>query len=146
MLALLAAFVVLALTPATSMAALDIRTDTPCPDGGGSCYTAGIAYIEPGASRFARWHEIGHAFDHAALIDSDRAYLQRLMRAPAGEWRQQYGASEWFADYYAACHVGVDWKHGTWVASYAEQPSPRRFRRVCNVVAILLLVRGTAAR
>lgn len=80
-----------------------------------------------------RAHETGHAFDHQALSDGDRAFFQKLMHAPAGEWRAGTGLqgvsspSEWFADYYAASALGLDPRRQN-EAAYASI-GPKRLKR-----------------
>lgn len=81
-----------------------------------------------------RAHETGHALDDQVLTDGDRRYFQRLMQAPAGDWRSgtglQGGArspSEWFADYYQAAALDLDPRHEQ-VAAYA-QVGPKRLKR-----------------
>jgi hypothetical protein len=81
-----------------------------------------------------RAHELGHAFDDQVLTDGDRQYFQRIMQAPAGEWRTGTGIkgghlspSEWFADYYQASALGLDPRKQS-EAAYA-QVGPKRLRQ-----------------
>lgn len=107
----------------------------PCPDGGGACFYDGTVFVPYGAGRFAYWHEMGHAFDAETLTPADRAYLQRLMRAPTDWWPH---AGEWFADYYAICRLGLHPTHGDWVDSYVlGRPSERRLHDICNTITFL---------
>lgn len=95
----------------------------------------------------ARAHETGHAFDDQVLTDGDRVYFQRLMRAPAGEWRTgtglQGGAqspSEWFADYYQAAVMNVDPRFAN-EAAYA-QIGPKRLKQFRKAMQRLAKRRG----
>lgn len=119
----------------------------PCPGGGGPCTSGTSTYgtIGAGADRFSRWHELGHV-RALLLTESDRVFLTRLMRLE-GAWDQGTGwpagarsPSEWFADYHAACALGIE--KANWVVAYAEWPGWRRYRRICNAISILALVRG----
>lgn len=90
-------------------------------------------YYQGKLDPFAKAHEIGHLFDHQVLSDGDRRFFQKLMHAPAGEWRAGTGLaglkspSEWFADYYGSAVLGVDPTHAN-EAAYASI-GPKRLRR-----------------
>lgn len=153
------ALIVLALTAPTASAArfpipaaASIHRGVECPDGGGSCsYAAtGEVFLAPGAGRFAKWHELGHVRAER-LTQADRGYMIELMGLPPGPWDRGTGfeggfssPSEWFADYHAACalRLYVSRAGGSWEASYAPWPGARRYRRICNAIAVLSLVRG----
>jgi hypothetical protein len=99
-------------------------------------------WISSRADRFDRWHEIGHVFDAQVLTDSDREYLTRLLGIKPGEWvRDSYrDPSEFFADAYAACALGLDPDHH-WVTGYGYEPTRRQHHAVCNAIAFLALAR-----
>lgn len=90
-------------------------------------------YYQGKPDPFAKAHEVGHLLDHQVLSDGDRAFFQKLMHAPAGEWRAGTGLeglkspSEWFADYYASSILNVDPRHEN-QAAYASI-GPKRLRR-----------------
>jgi len=121
-----------------------------CPSGWfGPCAVAATAtiYITPGTDRYARSHEIGHLFDAQVLTDPDRAVLTRMMRM-TGPWDQgslpetDRSPHEWFADYYAACDLGI-WPPDEWAGAYVRRAPPRnRVRRVCNIITVIGLVRA----
>lgn len=91
------------------------------------------------SARFTLAHELGHVFDSQYLKDSDREWLRRVMRAPAGDWWRSDGAGEWFADFYADCAVGLGRSS---FEGYADRPSPRHLRRVCTAIHVWGLVRS----
>jgi hypothetical protein len=82
---------------------------------------------------FALAHELGHRFDAQYLADPDREWLRRVMRAPGGDWLDDSGAGEWFADYYADCALD-SLRHHISEEGYADRPSFRQLQRVCNAV------------
>jgi hypothetical protein len=114
--------------------------NAPCPDGGGDCAYAATAqiYVEDG-DPFALWHEIGHVFDAQRLSDRDRGWFERKLRL-TGPWTSGTGLdglrspSEWFADAYAACALGLSPDHGVWVVAYGYDPPARRHRAICRAI------------
>jgi hypothetical protein len=120
-----------------------------CPDGGGSCsYTASPdIYLAPGTGASVRFHEIGHQFDRQVLTDADRAWFIRLFD-DGTTWGE---VEETFANAYAACAVqpfrivrrgGMRVYESTLEFEY--MPTVREYRRACNAIAVIGLVRGTA--
>jgi hypothetical protein len=128
------------------------REDCPAagmPDGhlgAASCSSAvsGEIWLPDWAfDRFTLAHELGHQFDRQYLTDADRAWLRRLMHAPARAWFTYAGADEWFADYYADCATRA-WRRGSVSnAAYAPLPSPTRLTRVCAAITAWGLVRAS---
>lgn len=135
-----------------------IHENTPCPDDGGSCSYSQTddVFLEPGASRFERQHELGHQFDRQVLIDADRVWFTRVFRFAPGPWDHgtglecgRCGPDEHFADAYAACATGMTpalkRKNGiqvqTWTTAYGYHPTVRQHRRVCTAIIVLALVR-----
>lgn len=105
---------------ATGNAAYDPDTDT--------------VYYQGKLEKSTKAHELGHALDDQVLSDGDRAYFQKLMHAPAGEWRSGTGLqggmtspSEWFADYYQASALNLDPRRQN-EAAYATI-GPKRLKR-----------------
>lgn len=98
---------------------------------------------------FTRAHETGHVFDASELSDGDRHFFQRLMHAPAGEWKTGTGLDglksphEWFADYYAADATNLDVKNAG-EESYASI-GPKRLKRFEQALARLGRRRALAA-
>jgi hypothetical protein len=124
----------------------------PCPyyADGGSCSYADTddVYLEPGATRFERQHELGHQFDRQVLTDPDRAWLTSRLGFKPGAWNRGTGPGnrspdESFADAYAACAIGlVPLRRGkAWWTSYGYFPAARQHRVICNAIAVLALVR-----
>lgn len=85
---------------ATGTAAYDANTDT--------------VYYQGRLRKSTKAHELGHALDDQVLTDGDRAYFQKLLHAPAGEWNTGTGLqglaspNEIFADYYQAAALHLD--------------------------------------
>lgn len=88
----------------------------------------------PQRDRFSLAHELFHALDAQVFTDSDRARFQRILRAPAGEWKAATGAaggkqspSEIAADYFAAIATkqGPTEGQGTYVDAFG----PKRLKR-----------------
>ena len=94
---------------------------------------SGTVYYQGTLDPFARAHEVGHILDAQVLTDGDRRFFQRLMHAPAGDWRTGTGLkgaaspSEWWADYYGSAALGVDPVHEN-QAAYANV-GPKRLKR-----------------
>jgi hypothetical protein len=130
---------------------LTIHEQTVCPDGEGSCSLMGSddIFIAPGHDRRVRWHEIGHQFDRQLLTDDDRTWFTRALGRTGEPWDGDAGVAETFADAYAACAIGI-WRmtrrNGMRVYDVEHDtdyvPTPRQYRRVCNGIAVLGLVRG----
>jgi hypothetical protein len=137
----------------------------PCPDTATPCYMPGIAPTLAGewecqdalagcislpslSHRFAKWHELGHAFDHQILDDRDRVRLSRLLGTGRVPWLT--GPNELFADAYATCAIRGDdirikrAKNGRVVGtvesgSYGFQPTPIQHRRICQAIRFTAL-------
>jgi hypothetical protein len=147
--------------PAGAHAAMDDgvtvhREACPFYADGGSCATpdTGEAWVEPGAGRFAYWHEVAHVWERRALADEHRAWFADLFGFPAGTaWDQgtgpgTRGPSEVFADAFAACATrarvrGV--RRGgmvvsAWSTAYGYLPTARQHQRVCNAIAVADLI------
>jgi hypothetical protein len=108
---------------------------------------AGKIYFQGILGRSTRAHELGHLLDHQVLTDGDRQYFQRLMHAPAGDWRSGTGLlgglrspSEWFADYYQASALGLDPTRQN-EAAYATI-GPKRLQRFEKALDRLTTRRG----
>jgi hypothetical protein len=101
-LALLAALAIAVPAPA-------IRQE-PCPDGGGTCYQAAVDTVyldpalDPGIRSEVRWHELGHAADHAFLDDGERHAFSCLpaVRHCDQRWEADH-VDEVFAEAYWTC-------------------------------------------
>lgn len=133
----------------------------PCPDylpEISSCADQETAeiWLAPDASRFERWHELGHLFDAQVLDERARSWFTPLLGFPAdAPWFEDYGnefaramPGERFADAYAAC--ALDLRPGgrlrgrlrvaDWETAYGYQPTTRAHHRICNGIVVLALV------
>lgn len=115
-------------------------------------------HTPPGVDRYGRAHEVGHALDHENLSDGDRAFFQRLMHAPQGQWQTGtgskglYSPNEMFADYYAAVATGYDPKpkklkgggtrYSSAPSSYATNIGPKRLKRFAKALERLQARQG----
>lgn len=136
----------------------------PCPvdpDAGGCAYVDPVA-LASGAygddcpnpagciflrtrNRFARWHELGHAWDQQKLTDSDRRWFARKLEMAGQPWFDEAwnpGGSpgERFADAYANCALRNTFRRG-WETAYDYMPTLRRHRAICNAIVALDLAR-----
>jgi hypothetical protein len=96
--------------------------------------------------RYNRWHELGHIFDAQVLTERDRWRFTRLLGFGGGPWLRGTGVhggmrspSEWFADAYAHCALGLDGRFRAGqvlriVVAYGYDPSPRQSDRVCAAI------------
>lgn len=99
------------------------------------------AWVPHGSDRFTLAHELGHLYDEQTLTDTGREWFRTAMRAPAGGWWKEWGAAEWFADFYALCALGYDLRRiNSAPGGYISHPSRQRLSRVCN------RIRSTATR
>lgn len=110
----------------------------------GRVYPRGAVFFTAG--RFARWHELGHAFDDTLMDSAEREAFTRIMRTRYLLWSWSYedgGAliqdprtpAESFADAYAACALGRQVGEGElWEAGYNYYPSRRQHRLVCALI------------
>lgn len=113
-----------------------------CPDGGGPCSAGRLLYIPRGTSAFSREHELGHAFDAQYLDAGERFALQHRMGLPDGPWIRGTGMtadgysspSEWMADAYAACRLGLI-PGRRWTTAYGYEPTKRQHRVVCGTLS-----------
>jgi hypothetical protein len=142
-----------------------VHEDTPCPDDvdvlGCADVEAATVYVGDG-SRFTRWHEVGHLFDHQMLTDANRAWLTRRLGFQVGTpWFEDYAddlsqtmPGEQFADAYAACALGktpAGRRHrggvivNDWFTAYGYSPTARQHRRICNAIAVFGIVRAHGA-
>jgi hypothetical protein len=111
----------------------------------GRTFDRGVIFLAvPG--RFARLHELGHAFDATMMDPSERSAYARLRGMGDLLWTwseetddgvlvQAMGTpAEDFADAYANCRMGhTPW--GYWEAGYGYYPTPREHWRVCRLLA-----------
>ena len=102
-----------------------------------------VMRIQPGASRFTFYHELGHFFDFAYMTERWRDKFARIVGRPHRTWDMywwhiqygiyNYGLREPFAEIYAHCAGAgrrVPWKTRWLVVTRAEA------RRVCRNVVV----------
>jgi hypothetical protein len=115
-------------------------------DPAGRTYERGAVFVAvPG--RFARLHELGHAFDATMMDAGERERFSRILRLRDLLWTWSYeegGAliqdpgtlAEKFADAYAACRLGLRVGSGRpWETGYGYYPTARQHRRACALVS-----------
>lgn len=112
------------------------------------CYIAETStiYVAEHGDSETLLHETGHAFDHDKLTDRDRRFFSRLVGMPRHAWFGKPGREspgERFADAYAAYKSGVRAREGRMqLTGYGFVISADgRYRRICNAIAILELIR-----
>jgi hypothetical protein len=115
------------------------RGECPVVAGAACAYqNTGDIWLPADSDRFTLAHELGHMFDAQFLDDRERKWLRRLMHAPGGDWGREWGAAEWFADYYATCAIRP--RPHEFTTGYISFPIPN-LQRVCNAIWVLWLVR-----
>jgi hypothetical protein len=111
----------------------------------GNVYAHGATFTVD-RSRFARLHELGHAYDATMMDAGERNRFASLMDMSDLLWTwsddidgaivQSPGTpAEKFADAYAACRMGLVVGSGhTWWTGYGYFPTARQHRRICGVI------------
>ena len=109
----------------------------------GRVFERGAVYAH---SRYAKFHELGHAFD-ATMMDADERTEYARLRGMDGllwTWSdaiedgmlvQAAGTpAEDFADAWASCRLRRT-RYGLWEVGYGYYPTPREHHRVCRLIA-----------
>src|SRR4051812_5392944 len=114
-------------------------------DMNGNVYAHGATFTVD-RTRFARLHELGHAYDATMMDASERNRFASLMDMSDLLWTwsddldgaivQSPGTpAEKFADAYAACRMGLIVGSGhTWWTGYGYFPTARQHRRICGLI------------
>lgn len=113
-------------------------------DSTGRVYSRGAVFVIS-KSRFAKLHELGHAFDETMMDAGERQEYARLRHKGDLLWTwsdvvangalvQAIGTpAEDFADAYAACRMRrTPW--GLWESGYGYYPTPRQHHRICRAI------------
>lgn len=109
----------------------------------GRAYPNGAIFVQA-RFRFAKLHELGHAFDETMMDAAEREAFTRLRhtRDLLWTWSDTIGdavvqgvgtPAEDFADAYAACRMQrTPW--GVWETGYGYYPTPREHHRICRLL------------
>lgn len=124
-----------------------VEGECPGLDDAAGCYLGDVIYVGDIRDRFAKLHELGHAFDEAMLDPGERNRIARLMHKAnllwtwtdvdsEGRYVQGWGTpAEEFADAYANCRMRHMPGATVMQAGYDYYPTRRQHRLLCGVIA-----------